>query len=619
MIGKRRYVDPLLVLLLWAMFDSETTYSRNAQMEREIAELRAQLASQQASPKNTGPTIKAPSETNGAAPYCITPQHDTESGAAVASLMELATGAEAGSFMRSPNAQLLFSKRLGDVSLSTDQVQELFRIFFAFYHPFVPLLDPLKPPEEYYDASKLLFWVVISIAARRYEPNQTLLSSLTKPLSDLLWGCIAEVPQNHNIVKALCLLCTWPFPVSSTSMDPTFMLCGLVMQISMQIGLHRPSHTSDFTKFKVALREEELRDRVRTWAAANAVAQRVSTGYGQPPSTIYDWTLIPLSNTEPGFVLPEEIAHRLLIERFSNRVTEALYMHKSDPVGLVGDDSRQSLTKILAEEYRELEQKVSGDDGFLMTYLRAAGLHLHLSTFFDSPMSKDYYANLLALYNAATSFLETTLDPRGPTGSMLKYSTNYILQMMIAAAFTLMKLLSSFFASYVNLEHGKILFTKTISAIRSISVKENDLPSRFGEVLAQFWRACGAGSKTAYVTSDAVENSLQLKVKCRMSMSLVYDSAWRWREEFQARGSLESAVKNPTVPDSTVDSSATSNAGDHGLAPSNLLEDTIAPGVFGDGSNEVFDPLNWIFDGDVDFPKFNLDDVSMGGQNLGIS
>lgn len=564
------------------------------------------------------PAINAPNEVNGSILYHMPLHHDTESGAAVASLMELAAGTEAGLHRRSPRAQSMYHKRLGDVALNTDEVQELFRIFFELYHPFVPLLDPYKAPDEYYDASKLLFWVVISIAARRYVPKETLFSSLAKPVTALIWKSVAEVPQSHNFVKALCLLCSWPFPVSSTSMDPTFIICGLAMHISMQIGLHRPSHTSDFTKFKVALREEELRDRVRTWAAANAVAQRVSTGYGQPPSTIYDWTLAPIGNLEPGFVLPVETAQRLLIERFSNRVTEALYMDKSDPVGLVGDDSRQSLTKILVEEYRQLEHEIPRDDGFIMTYLRAAGLHLHLSTFFDSPTSKDYFANLLALYNAATSFLNAALDLRGPSGSLLIYSTNYILQMIIAAAFTLLKLLSNSFANYVNLENGKSLFTKTICAIRSISVSENDLPSRFAEVLAQFWRASGTGSKTAQVTSDASENSLRLKVKCRMSMSLVYDSAWRWREEFQARGSLESAVKNPTLPDSAADSSATSVAGDHALVPSTMLEDNIAPETYGDGYNEVFDPLNWIFDGDVDFPKFELDDVGMGGHVLSL-
>ncbi len=47
-----------------------------------------------------------------------------------------------------------------------------------------------------------------------------------------------------------------------------------MMQVAMQIGLHRPSYAQDFTKFRVELREEELKDRVRTWAACNVVAQR---------------------------------------------------------------------------------------------------------------------------------------------------------------------------------------------------------------------------------------------------------------------------------------------------------------------------------------------------------
>lgn len=274
-----------------------------------------------------------------------------------------------------------------------------------------------------------------------------------------------------------------------------------------------------------------------------------------------------------------------------------------------------------------------------MLYLRASGLHLHLSAFFDSSTSKDYNIDLLALWRATTSFLESAFDLRTDAGEMFIYSTNYILQMIIAAGFTLLKLLNSFFAAYVDLEYGRDLFNRTIWAIRSISVGTNDLPSRLAEVLVQLWKSSGAGSKKAQPTSDAMENSLQLKVKCRMSMSLVFDSVWRWREEFQAqgRGNLEcmpppagllqtpdrslanpqqAALKNPTNPDSAVESSATSVA-DNSLAPSNALGvgDTTTPDAFGDAYNEVFDPLNWMFDGFVEFPNSlsSLPDLEGGG------
>lgn len=103
---------------------------------------------------------------------------------------------------------------------------------------------------------------------------QISVNSIAKPLSKLLWDTVADIPQTYLFNKALCIICTWPLPVSSSSADPTLMLSGLNMHIAMQLGLHRPSHAQDFSKLKVGFREEELRDRVRTWASCNAVAQR---------------------------------------------------------------------------------------------------------------------------------------------------------------------------------------------------------------------------------------------------------------------------------------------------------------------------------------------------------
>ena len=485
--------------------------------------------------------------------------------------------------------------------------------YFAFYHPFLPILDYQRPPEEFYEASPLLFWVIVTVAARHYAVIPTLLTSLASPLNKLLWEQVAEVPQTYFFIKALSLLCTWPLPISSTSSDPTFMLSGLSMHVAMQIGLHRPSHAQDFSKFNVEFMEDELRDRVRTWASCNAVAQRygtrnswhcdelthrrVATGYGQPPSTFYDWTLAPSGVYEPGFILPKDAQNRLLIERFSNRVTEALYRDRSDPVGLVTDENRSTLTMFLAQDYEEVERKLQLPDPCMwflpslslslsltsefvvyqyltaslhsplfaqssahilqsistniglvsFLYLRAAGLHLRLSVLFASPTSKDYNDGLFSLWRATTAFLESAFNLETSAGNLLAYSSNYVLQMIIASGFALLKLLNSFFASFVDLAYGRRLFTETIRAIRAISVTKNDLPSRLAEVLTQLWKGSGAGSKNPQPTSNAMENSLQLKVKCRMSMSLVFDSVWRWREEFQAqgRGNLEGTA--PTL------------------------------------------------------------------------
>lgn len=246
-----------------------------------------------------------------------------------------------------------------------------------------------------------------------------------------------------------------------------------------------------------------------------------------------------------------------------------------DPVGLVSDEQRSIMSDFMALDLEEIEEKLKPEtsgtscdilptarclalraklkpfsvlkaDRIAITflYLRAAGLHFRLSAFFDAPDSPDYQAHLFSLWQSTSSFLECVFNLNKFAGGLLPHASNYILQMIVAAGFSLLKLLNSFFADRIKLAYGRELFLKTIQAIRTISVATNDLPSRLAEVLAQMWKSGGSGLRKGqgHDHSGWLADSLQLKNRCRMSMSLVYDSVWRWREEFQAkgRGNLES-------------------------------------------------------------------------------
>ncbi|KAL9019286.1 MAG: hypothetical protein Q9185_003460 [Variospora sp. 1 TL-2023] len=160
------------------------------EMEKEIQDLRRQLANQQSSPSAPPSSVKQPpSDTASPKISSIPSQLDQyiDSEQAVNSLLDLRSGLDGSAHIRSPSGQLRPSRRLEGITLSNSQVQDLF----------------------------------------------------------------------HR-----------------TSKDPTFMLCGLMMQVAMQIGLHRPSHAQDFARFKIELREEEMKDRVKTWVACNMVSQR---------------------------------------------------------------------------------------------------------------------------------------------------------------------------------------------------------------------------------------------------------------------------------------------------------------------------------------------------------
>lgn len=52
------------------------------------------------------------------------------------------------------------------------------------------------------------------------------------------------------------------------------MLSGTMMHLAMQMGLHRPRHSQDFSKLKLNVPPEELHDRETTLMVCKIVAQR---------------------------------------------------------------------------------------------------------------------------------------------------------------------------------------------------------------------------------------------------------------------------------------------------------------------------------------------------------
>ncbi|KAL8392620.1 hypothetical protein RB595_002713 [Gaeumannomyces hyphopodioides] len=434
-------------------------------------------------------------------------------------------------------------RSLEDVQLTEDAEAQLFDEFFRCYHPLLPFLSPQQTAEQYYQQNSLLYWTIVSVAARRYQPDPTLLGNISRPLTRLLWNTIGEVPGNYCAVKALCLLCTWPLPTSTSSADPTHILCGVMMKVATGIGLHRPMHINDFSRVPIQLNKEQLHDRVTTWAVCNIVAQTIGTGYGQPASTLYDWTLAVRPGDSGPFQLSAELEARLQVERFCDKVSKEMYSNASDPRGVAGDEHRAILMRVFRREFSELNANILSRSlsPVVNLHLKAAGLHLRLAGFFDSSKTPSYLDDLKELYTSTTSFLDVVIDgdmdatpsDQGGNNDMLKYATNYIQQMLVAAGFVLLKLMRSFFAKII-IDRGRLLFHRTVQAIRATSVTRNDLNWRLAELMVQMWN--GARVDQSFLDQDHIDDSLQLKVRCRHSMSLVFDSIWHWREEYEARG-----------------------------------------------------------------------------------
>ncbi len=184
-------------------------------------------------------------------------------------------------------------RSLENIDLSVEEIKDMFFIvggfrphlllslnplirsrYFRHYHPYLPFLSPDLSPHDCYEQSELLFWSIISVASRHLENQPTLLTSLARAVTDLLWRTLRSIPYSLQVVQSLILLCTWPFPTSSSTADPTYMLVGIMVQTGTQMGLHRARNAQDFNKVPLKLEGSEYDEWIRTWQACGIVAQR---------------------------------------------------------------------------------------------------------------------------------------------------------------------------------------------------------------------------------------------------------------------------------------------------------------------------------------------------------
>lgn len=249
-------------------------------------------------------------------------------------------------------------------------------------------------------------------------------------------------------------------------------------------------------------------------------------------------------------------------------------------------------------------------------YLKTAQLHLRLTAFFDKPQSPNYLTDLRHVYIAAAALLQHVSDM---SMDQFVYVPRYIEQMMLAAGATLMKILNSFFAPHVDIVHGKTLFSRAVNHLRKLSVRSNDLPQRLAEVMAQLWSSSNAMEQKLFADDGqgggiarVADESLQLKVRCRSSLSVLYDAIWRWRERVGQPGqdSLAQAAEHPTAlpadtharntpqPPNGLPVGAMPAPSDNlGLGAPNALDGMDWGSPF--GGNAVFDPLSWALDGNL--------------------
>lgn len=146
--------------------------------------------------------------------------------------------------------------------------------YFSFYHPSLPILSQPTSADDLYNSSALLFWTVMTTAARHDSPDFLLFPKLVPVIKRRLWMTIAEPPHTISSLQAMAIFCVWPLPCSSMPLDITVILAGILKSAAMHVGLHRPDILRDYSRAPHSITGEALREVIKVWCCTYIAVER---------------------------------------------------------------------------------------------------------------------------------------------------------------------------------------------------------------------------------------------------------------------------------------------------------------------------------------------------------
>ncbi|KIW57122.1 hypothetical protein, variant [Exophiala xenobiotica] len=461
----------------------------------------------------------------------------------------------------SSNTTATSSRSLAGITVEATEIDEIFRLYFTHYSQHLPVLDPNISPNGYYDQSPLLFWAIIGVGVRRYTANPTLLGSLAERIVHLASPLLHPTPAVIPAIQGLLLLSSFPFPTDSTSKDTSYTLSGMAINLALQIGLHVPTFSQDYSRSKMTLTQEDIQRRVQLWFHCIIVHQKAACGLGYPIMVSPDrlqkqMDLRGLLDSVPPFLL-FEMRQGSLLSRINTlfspstfRVEDTQDKHSQFAREMMSDTFENQLDELESErKLTDLEQ--------LYVNITRLQLRVHCLQDRENPATSVKVAQLGL---AATSIIEG-IEQLEVQMSLIQHCPHYIFRMTALAASVLLRLSKQQQprprARGSDADHHrqqnvaaskqyKPYFFQTISLLKRMSVESNDMPSRMAKIFSQLWSidkifehttssppTTSDGTGTSPSSAAAPPASSPLVVQSRLSMSVLHDCMWRWKDRFR--------------------------------------------------------------------------------------
>jgi hypothetical protein len=161
--------------------------------------------------------------------------------------------------------------------------------------------------------------------------------------------------------------------------------------------------------------------------------------------------------------------------------------------------------------------------------LNCARVHVMAFHFFAHPTNPGPDADGLSrFYSLCISVIQSAKTMQTTHKTYLpSVSQSFIDRTITLAGFTILRLIRSPLAQHLDVFAGEQAYLQAIQFLKNVSVQPGDIHVRTAYIMKDLW-----GSDKVFRRKDGRIDSLYLRLRTRLSMSVSYDMFWYWREEF---------------------------------------------------------------------------------------
>ncbi|XHG02033.1 hypothetical protein AWENTII_005398 [Aspergillus wentii] len=518
-------------------FKREHKRQRLSELEHETDELRRKLRSSASTDPHPSPIalltaaaeMGVHSESSGGDLQLSTPPNHPQASSYPQQLLSPGCSDPSLGRVETPTdrvADPTISRTLNNIEVTGEEIDEMFHLFFNRYAQLLPILDPRTTPNSYYTQSAFLFWAMIGVACRTYPRNPTLLTALSRSITDMALLSVASTSSPWHTIQGLLLILTWPFPKDRSRPDVTFPLSGMLLHTAMQNGIHIPMSSHEFSKVKIpAPSETDMIKRSELWAHCVIVYQRACVSKGQSARTLANLEQGPGQSQLLFQKIAPSLALKVKCQEILSRCSAAVLENGVRNMSLDQERALDILIREFENQATDLETQItSEDDRFHTTLCR---LSMQVYHFFKNHTIASTGC-LPRLLSTACTVVDSilTLGERLDDLSTAPVQVNFGL---LVASVSLLRILKSSASHTLDHEKARSSFFTAINLTKQMSIESNDVPAKTVIVLNQLWN-----SSKAFRKSDGSEYTA-LRIRSRLVFSVVLDAVWWWRDEFDAQ------------------------------------------------------------------------------------